>query len=120
MPSGPAGPSENSNISIGFCEPVVQFRYTPVQMPPVPNPLFSNVFAVAITFPSGDRDSADHVGGALQPDAKTQAPTTTTCKTNLCITSKMTIPALFIGLIAIPFRFSCGMWFHSPAHCIHW
>jgi len=56
---------------------VVQFRYTPVQIAPVPKPLFSIVRAVAIIFPSGKRASADQlVSEPLQPDIKTNAPKT--------------------------------------------
>ena len=73
--AGPFGPSASSNISVGAPDPVLQFKYTPVHIAPVPNPLFSIVRAVAIIFPSGDRASADQViCEPLQLNIKTQIP----------------------------------------------
>ena len=43
--------------------------------PGATKPLFVNASAVATILSSGDRDSMDQVGAALQPDVKRDAPT---------------------------------------------
>jgi hypothetical protein len=70
--------SVNCKIAVGGCELLAQFRYTAVQIEPVPNPLFATVRALACLFPSGDGASADQIVSdpSLQPDPKTQTPTT--------------------------------------------
>jgi hypothetical protein len=64
-------PSDSARIRVAGCDPDVWFRYTKVALGPGDtNPPFSNASAVATIFPSGDRDSADQIGGDLQPDVE--------------------------------------------------
>lgn len=69
---------------------MVQFRYTKVAPGPgATNPPFANASAVATIFPSGDRDSADQIGGDLQPDVETQVQST---KNNIALMVKNELP----------------------------
>jgi hypothetical protein len=71
------GSCQNDKIACGGFETFVRFRNTSAINAPVPNPLFSNVRALASHNPSGDRDCADQIVAGPQPDAKAQAPTIT-------------------------------------------
>jgi hypothetical protein len=69
------GSCQNDKIGCGGCETLVRFRSTFVTYPPVPNPLFSNVWALASHNPSGDRVSVDQM--VVGPQPGTNAKTTT-------------------------------------------
>ena len=110
IPPGPDGPSENAKINSLGCEPVVQLRYTLVPPPPVPNPLCSTVKALATLFPSGERDSADHVVSApplMQPDSRKQTPRING-KIIWMMEEQAPLPGSFISPISSPFKSAGG------------
>jgi hypothetical protein len=76
------------------------------------------LLAVAIIFPSGDRSSADHVGGALHPDVKTQAAKISSITS--IIKGKPRAPDLLVNLMSPPFIWPprWGTWLHSPGRYI--
>lgn len=71
------GSCQNDKIGcVGF-KTLVRFRHTSVINAPVPNPLFSSVWALASHNPSGDRASADQIVAGPQPDPKARSATIT-------------------------------------------
>src|SRR5438105_9906978 len=106
--------SASSRIDVSPRDPLAHFRYTLVSVPLIiDKPLFlTAVRAVAITFPSGDRDSVDQTVSELpQPDMKRQA-------SNVSRRISLRLPehSRMVGFIRI--TPSCGIRFHSLARCI--